>query len=227
MNKQLALTIVWLVCICLGVVSVIHEAQELLGAEVSGIFGQIMPHYPSQRIAAIACPVEWANNKPGVVSASVQNPLDKPLNYKVQISTYPRANPPHVEPSKSVIIPANESATFNWSLDPSGVPGYYVSAQVVAYSDEDLAKSGYHFWPSSYVGNCGIRLVNNPAFSALRLRVLGGVLGIVMGSVLAYVPNRPLTRRLRWAAVFIGTVILVMAGPPLYYIVTGAYQLMF
>jgi hypothetical protein len=227
MNKRLGITIAGLLCICLGVVFLIQDTGGLLGAEVSGIFELLVPHAPAQKVVAMSCPQEWADNEPGIVSATVQNPLNKPLIYTLTISTYPSLVPPRDEPSRVVTIPGNERATFNWTLDPTGVSAYYLFAQVFAFSDEDSAKTQYHMWPSSFTGTCHIRLLNNPAFSALRLRASGYVLGILLGSILVYGANRPLGRKQRLAAVLVGPVILVIAGVALYYIFLAAQRMNF
>jgi hypothetical protein len=222
LNKQLGSTIAGLLCISLGLLSLIQDATGLYGEQVSGIFGSIVSDSPTQKVAAMSCPAEWADNKPGVASVTVQNPLSKPLTYKVTLSTYSSSNPPQYEPSQTVTIPANEKATISWSLAPTGISAYYRFAQVFAYSDEDSAKPQFHMWPSSFTGICDIRLLNNPAFSALRLRALGGVLGILLGSILVYLPNRPLGRNQRLAAVLFGAVIVVIPGAALSYIFLAA-----
>jgi hypothetical protein len=212
-------TAIGLVGIGIGSTLLVYMALMLFSIEISLIFTYFRPHGPTNVITSLSCPREWAENKPGTISATVRNPSANTLSYNTQLEIY-SSSPIAIQGNQQAnSVPANEQATFSWVGTPSTQTGYFIVAHVEAISNEDARRTGYHMWPSSFTGSCIVRLVNQPDFIKLRLQASGSAFVVLLGSVLVFRHNRPRTRRHTIIGVVLTLLLLLVAGVPFIYLI--------
>ena len=174
MLKQ-AVGVAGLVCLAFGWVLALLLAWAKVDASAADVFAGIVDGLsPSQSLYALDCPYILAQQETGLVRATVLNPTDTPLNYRIQIEA-PDFTVTGLPSVLTETIPAGTAVTFTWLIQPKRTGG--VGIKVKALSEEDLSRHpppSPPSWSTSYSQGCGVGVSQLGGLTVLQATVIGG-----------------------------------------------------
>ena len=162
------------------------SAIAITGDAEATLFNAGLAHFRDEALPNLRCPVLITETESGIVSATFENTLERPVEFKVRthISQY---IPMWREIDSDLPVEAGAAERLEWTVtSDDAVQGNYILVKVLRFRKYPLP---------ALLGSCGILVVNLPFLTGNQitaLAVAASLLGLVGGVGLWVVAHRPL-----------------------------------
>jgi hypothetical protein len=163
------------------------SAIAITGDAEATLFNAGLSHLRDEALPTLRCPVLITETESGTVSATFENTLEKPVEFRIRthISQY---IPMWREIDSEIPVEPGARERLEWTVtSDDAVQGNFILVKVLRFRKYPLP---------ALLGSCGILVVNLPYFTGNQISafvIAASLLGLIGGVGLWVVANRPLS----------------------------------